>query len=214
MNNHWQHTRDLLDTKRRRLWELEKQATIYGIDCPPHITLEIEGLRKEIGRIEATLKAAVPLPPQPYIAHPYPAQAHFTGREQERADLTAWLTDDAHPLLAVIAIGGMGKSALGWHWFHNDVLPLGLDHWDLRGALWWCFYDRESGFERFLERAIAYASRGEMDAANWPVRDRMDCLRALLAERPFLLVLDGAERMLRAYARMDAPYLGDKEVEV
>jgi len=79
--------------------------------------------------------------------------------------------------------------------------------------LWWCFYDRESGFERFLERAVAYVSGGEIDAANWPVRDRMECLRALLAERRFLLVLDGAERLLRAYARMDAPYLGDEQVE-
>jgi len=158
-------------------------------------------------------EGVVPLPPQPYIAHPYPAQAHFTGRERERADLTAWLADDAHPLLAVIAIGGMGKSALGWHWFHNDLVPLGLGHWGLHGALWWCFYDRQSGFERFLERSIAYVSGGEMDATNWPVRDRMDCLHALLAEHPFLLVLDGVERLLRAYARMDAPYLGDKEIE-
>jgi tetratricopeptide (TPR) repeat protein len=160
----------------------------------------------------AWAEGVMPRPPQPYIAHPYPAQAHFTGRERERADLTAWLADDAHPLLAVIAIGGMGKSALGWHWFHNDLWPLGFGHWDFRGALWWCFYDRESGFERFLERAIAYVSGGEMDAANWPVRDRMECLRALLAERRFLLMLDGAERLLRAYARMDAPYLGDAEV--
>jgi len=80
--------------------------------------------------------------------------------------------------------------------------------------LWWCFYDRESGFERFLERAVAYVSGGEIDAANWPVRDRMECLRALLAERRFLLVLDGAERLLRAYARMDVPYLGDEVGDV
>ena len=154
----------------------------------------------------------IPTPPTPYIAHPCPAQAHFTGRKRERVDLTAWLADDAHPLLAVIAIGGMGKSALGWHWLQNDLLPSGLEHWALQGALWWCFYDRESGFERFLERAVAYVSGEEMDAANWSLRDRMDCLRALLAERPFLLVLDGAERLLRAYACMDAPYLGDEEV--
>jgi tetratricopeptide (TPR) repeat protein len=37
----------------------------------------------------------------------------------------------------------------------------------------------------------------------------MECLCALLAEHRFLLVLDGAERLLRAYARMDAPYLGN-----
>ncbi|NJN96948.1 MAG: pentapeptide repeat-containing protein [Anaerolineales bacterium] len=35
--------------KERRLQELEKQAAIYGLDCPPHIRLEIEDLRKELG---------------------------------------------------------------------------------------------------------------------------------------------------------------------
>ena len=164
---------------------------------------------KAAGRTKPTAPP-IPPPPTPYIAHPYPAQEHFTGRERERADLTGWLTDDAaHPVLAVVAIGGMGKSALAWHWLHNDVLSLGFGHWDLRGVLWWSFYDRESGFERFLERAVAYGSGGEMDAASWPVRDRMECLCALLAKHRFLLVLDGAERLLRAYARMDAPYLGD-----
>jgi tetratricopeptide (TPR) repeat protein len=169
---------------------------------------------EETNKFVVVLKGPrAPLFLEPYIAYPYPSQEHFTGREQERSDLAAWLTDDAHPLLAVIAIGGMGKSALGWHWLQEDLLPLGLEHWGLHGVLWWCFYDRESGFERFLERAIAYVSGGEMDAADWPVRDRMDCLRALLAEHPFLLMLDGVERLLRAYARMDAPYLGDEEVE-
>jgi len=186
-------------------------------DLPRRVLQAIRNSEQEQAAVQRRPPAAhpegvVPLPSQPYIAHPYPAQAHFTGREQERADLTAWLSEDAHSLLAVIAIGGMGKSALGWHWFHNDLVPLGLDPWDLRGALWWCFYDRESGFERFLERSIAYVSGGEMDATGWPVRDRMECLRALLAERPFLLMLDGVERLLRAYARMDAPYLGDEEV--
>jgi tetratricopeptide (TPR) repeat protein len=148
----------------------------------------------------------IPLLPVPYIAHPYPAQEHFTGRERERADLTAWLAGDAHPLLALIAIGGMGKSALAWHWVQHDV-PGGEPPLD--GILWWSFYDRESGFERFLERGVAYASGGEMDAMGWPVRDRMECLCRLLREKRFLLVLDGFERLLRAYARMDAPYLAD-----
>jgi len=190
-----------------------KAAENHGIRLLEEADLEaMVAEAKATGRTQPTTPP-VPPPPTPYIAHPYPAQAHFTGRERERADLTTWLADDAHPLLAVIAIGGMGKSALGWHWFHNDLVPLGFGHWNLRGALWWCFYDRESGFERFLERAIAYVSGGEMDAADWPVRDRMDCLRALLAEHPLLLMLDGVERLLRAYARMDAPYLGDKDVE-
>lgn len=48
MRNDWQHIRDLLNTKRRRLWKLEEQAARLGPQCPVHITLEIEDLRKEI----------------------------------------------------------------------------------------------------------------------------------------------------------------------
>jgi small GTP-binding protein len=38
----------LLDAKRQRLNVLETQAASYGLECPAHITVEIENLRKEI----------------------------------------------------------------------------------------------------------------------------------------------------------------------
>jgi tetratricopeptide (TPR) repeat protein len=107
-------------------------------------------------------------------------------------------------------MGGMGKSALTWHWLQHDVLEADEP---LDGVLWWSFYDRESGFDRFLERAVAYASGGDLDAAGWSARTTMDCLRALLSERRVLLVLDGVERLLRAYARMDAAYVADEDVD-
>ena len=71
----------------------------------------------------------MPLPPTPYFAHPYPLQDNFTGRVPERELLTAWLTGGGQPVLAVIALGGMGKSALTWAWLRRDVLaqfPPGL----------------------------------------------------------------------------------------
>ncbi|MCK4449827.1 MAG: hypothetical protein KAX26_04465, partial [Anaerolineae bacterium] len=64
-------------------------------------------IHKTVGKLPAEVAyvRGLPAPPTPYIAHPYPAQEHFTGRERERADLTGWLTDDAaHPVLAVVAI--------------------------------------------------------------------------------------------------------------
>ena len=57
-------------------------------------------------------KPAIPKPPLPHFAHPYPLQANFTGRVRERRMLTAWLTGGTRPVLALIALGGMGKSAL------------------------------------------------------------------------------------------------------
>jgi hypothetical protein len=115
MNSDWQHAKDLLQIKKRQLRELEKQEAYYGVACPPHITLEIENLRREIAGLEASVKAAaLPLPPQPYFAHPYPLQENFTGRAHERQMLTEWLSGGRRPVLALVAIGGMGKSALTW----------------------------------------------------------------------------------------------------
>jgi hypothetical protein len=53
----------------------------------------------------------LPVPPQPYFAHPYPLQKNFTGRMPERRMLTKWLTSGRN-VLSIVEIGGMGKSAL------------------------------------------------------------------------------------------------------
>jgi hypothetical protein len=50
------HLRELLSTKRRRLQVLEVQEAKYGIAAPPHITLEIEDLQREIADLKARLR--------------------------------------------------------------------------------------------------------------------------------------------------------------
>lgn len=40
---------NVLSIKTRRLRVLEEQLALYGLNCPPHIIIEIENLRKEIG---------------------------------------------------------------------------------------------------------------------------------------------------------------------
>lgn len=50
-----QHARELYEEKLKRLKELEKQAAKFGLHCPPHITLEIEGLRPEIEQLQRLL---------------------------------------------------------------------------------------------------------------------------------------------------------------
>jgi tetratricopeptide (TPR) repeat protein len=155
-----------------------------------------------------TLPEEIPTPPAPYFAHPYPLQANFTGRLSERNELTEWFTNSDKPMFAYVAIGGMGKSALTWYWLHDDIIKKGLAP---EGIIWWSFYDREARFETLLIKAIQYASEGKIDAKEIPsTRDRMDILYKLLCEKRFLLVLDGVERMLRAYAGLGSPYQGDE----
>jgi len=147
--------------------------------------------------------------PEPmYFKNPYMMQKNFTGRKTERDELTNWLTKDPHPMFAYTAIGGMGKSALTWQWLLEDIR--GSEDQRKR-IMWWSFYDKESGFEKFLECAIEYFGD---DKQEWEklqsMRDRMDSLYKILYNNHYLLVLDGVERVLRAYAGMGSPYQGDK----
>jgi tetratricopeptide (TPR) repeat protein len=179
----------------------------------------------------ARAEGVMPLPPQPYFAHPYPLQEHFTGRARERQMLTQWLAGDDHPILALVAIGGMGKSALTWAWLQRDVLDLPLpgqpkdepavtqvcrvpEEARPEGVLWWSFYEREAGCAALLNEALTYASGGSVDPTKIDSDyEKIRKLLPLLQKRRLLLVLDGLERQLRAYANLSAAYQGDVVVE-
>jgi len=193
-------------------WELQQAA----VDQRPAPT-RVEGI--------------IPLPPQPYFAHPYPLQENFTGRVAWRKTLTGWLASDDRPVFALVALGGMGKSALTWAWLQRDVLGLPLpgqapddpeaaaacrvpEAGRPEGVLWWSFYEREAGFEGFLDRALTYAGGGKLDLAAIPsAYDKAAALVELLRQHRLLLVLDGLERELRAYASLSAAYQGDAVTE-
>ncbi|MFC2036759.1 restriction endonuclease [Chloroflexota bacterium] len=167
----------------------------------------------------------------PCLAHPYPLQENFTGRVHERQMLTEWLVGGGRPLLTLIAIGGMGKSALTWAWLQRDVLGLPLpdltpdspevtdrchvpENEHPEGVLWWSFYERESSFAAFVDRALAYASEGRVDPAELlTLHDKVRALIDLLNQHRLLVVLDGFERELRAYASLSAVYQGDTVTE-
>lgn len=166
----------------------------------------------------------IPALPEVYIAHPYTLlQTHtLIGRQKELKLLTDWITSkelefheqkapaDSIRIMSVVAIGGMGKSALTWKWF-NDVAPQEMKN--LAGRMWWSFYESDATFENFVIRALAYVSkRTILEVTEIPAPERETRLLAALDHEPFLLVLDGLERILIAYARMDAARLDDSDV--
>lgn len=150
--------------------------------------------------------------PTQHLVHPYPLQANFTGRTQERDELSVWFADDARPVCALVAMGGMGKSALAWVWVKNDVLvePRPGAAPPVDGVMWWSFYEGESSFARFVDEALRYVGGRPIDASLFPTTyDRAQELRTLLQSKRILFILDGFERQLRAYASLDAAYKQD-----
>lgn len=162
--------------------------------------------------------APAPAPPEPYIAHPYPLMQtrRLIGRGRELRDLTAWMGDSSSELfsarvLSVVAVGGMGKSALAWTWFRSFAPSAGAP---LAGRMWWSFYESDARFESFLVRALAYVGGYAFShVQSLAPEDRVQKLLDLLDQKPFLLVLDGVERLLLAYSRLDAARLPDDELD-
>jgi tetratricopeptide (TPR) repeat protein len=160
----------------------------------------------------------IPAPPEPFIAHPYTLlQTHkLVGRQSELNFLTDWVAQrgseacKAH-LLNIVAIGGIGKSALTWKWF-NDIAPIAMV--PLAGRMWWSFYESDATFENFITRALAYVTGAKLDQVETiPASEREAQLLTSLDRHPFLIVLDGLERILVAYARMDAAHLSDDDYD-
>jgi hypothetical protein len=163
-------------------------------------------------------KTAIPKPPEAYIAHPYTLMQsrQLIGRAAELNALTDWVANSSAPVFAarifcLVAIGGMGKSALAWKWF-NDIGPQEMK--PLTGRLWWSFYESDASFEAFLIRALCYVSGESEEAARaltW--QDREALLLRHIEKEPYLFVLDGLERILIAYHRMDASHLADDDYD-
>jgi tetratricopeptide (TPR) repeat protein len=161
---------------------------------------------------------AIPAPPEPYIAHPYTLlqTKDVVGRRGEFELLTDWVHKSSSEvyqarILNIVSIGGMGKSALTWKWF-NDIAPRKMK--PLAGRMWWSFYESDARFENFVLRSLAYVTGQANDEAQKPtLSEAQERLLRVLDRRPFLIVLDGLERMLIAYARLDPARIPDEVLD-
>ena len=152
------------------------------------------------------------LPPPPaFVAKPPYTPGHvFEGRKLELDLLDAWALGQ-DPVFVLEAIGGMGKSMLTWHWISVRAPGLGVP-W--AGRLWYSFYERGANMREFTVTALAYITQQSHEALRkLPEAEITDGLLVELQRKPWLLVLDGLERVLTAYHRFDAAQVRDDEGE-
>lgn len=132
------------------------------------------------------------LPPRVTVSHAAPVPAHWVARADVIEQIDEWRRDDAQTVLAVVGIGGTGKSTLVQHWFDRatEAPDSGFE-----GALQFSFYEHgDRTFADFLREAQAAF------AIPLGAKDPVDALLDVLRERRILLFLDGVERLLREYA--------------
>lgn len=137
------------------------------------------------------LLIGIPEQPAPYLAHPHYMGRRLIGRSAELAQIERWYTT-TDPLLVIDGVGGVGKSALLWHW----ALSMAERHSRV-GLMVWNFADLDGGFENFVCHAWAYFTQQPLPPYD-PTRisERLRDLTRYLNENPALLLLDGVDRLL------------------
>lgn len=152
----------------------------------------------------------IPVPPRLYAEPPYIGSHQFVGRLAQLTTLDDWSAPaDPHPVLLVEAIGGTGKSMLTWEWTTHRASGV---RGDWAGRFWYSFYEKGAVMADFCRRALAYMTgRPVADFADKKQAELSDLLLRQIQARPWLLVLDGLERVLVAYHRADAAQLADEQ---
>ena len=153
------------------------------------------------------------LPLEPKIAQHYPWAAwdeDFVGRSDELDILKSWIKF-SNPIMIIQALGGQGKTALSWYWFH---LRAKVDFPEVMGRFWWSFYDSNSkDMLDFIHAALTYISGYSVAEFSKLSRSRVeDMFIEALQTQPYLFVLDGFERILRGYNTNAAGRKPDEEV--
>lgn len=152
----------------------------------------------------------IPPPPAFYAEPAYLGSHDFVGRRDQLETLNEWaLPADSHPMLLFEAIGGTGKSMLTWEWVRNHTPHVRKD-W--AGRFWYSFYERGAIMADFCQRALAYMTGQPLEELRKKKTTELaPQLLHQLQARPWLLILDGLERVLVAYHRIDAAQLPDEE---
>lgn len=147
----------------------------------------------------------LPIPPDLLAIPDFVSGHEFVGRMDELDKLDRWAAS-SDPVMVIEAIGGAGKSALAWQWMKTRAASA--------GALWYSFYEGGADMAAFAAYALAYTTGRPLKTFRGRnVSDLAPELLRELKKHPYLLVLDGLERVLVAYHRIDASQARDDQVE-
>ncbi len=128
------------------------------------------------------------------MLHPPKAPAYFAGRHLELQQLNRATSEDRPVIVAVLGLGGQGKSTLVAEWWHGEDRP------DFDAGFWCTAYRDGFTFDEFLDELLKYLLQGRFAKQEHPTLVARTRLAVeLLQERRVLLVIDGFERWLNGW---------------
>jgi tetratricopeptide (TPR) repeat protein len=134
-------------------------------------------------------------PPEFRLVHPLPMAPQFVGREDELAELRALWLDSTPGVVALVGLGGAGKTAIAGRFL--DELSRSVEAPRPVGLFVWSFY-QEPDVGLFLQELLQYFRHPDSSSAPAKGAGLLHLLReALSSGDPHLLVLDGLERVQR-----------------
>jgi tetratricopeptide (TPR) repeat protein len=99
---------------------------------------------------------------------------------------------------------------LTWEWTTKHATNV---RGDWAGRFWYSFYEKGAVMRGFCQHALAYMTRQPLETFEKKSTAEMRVgLLAELCKKPWLLILDGLERVLVAYHRIDAAEVRDEEL--
>jgi len=176
-------------TEAEALWRRAQQESPRL--RPPFEAAWFAGLLEARGAAQPPEAAARPGPSGAWRAQDWgdaPDSLGFVGRAAELARLRRWVLDDGSRLVAVLGLGGIGKTVLATR-LARELAPA-------FERVYWRSVRNAPSFGEWAAGAIAFVS----DQQRLPPAGedaRLELLLALLRERRCLLVLDNLELLLQ-----------------
>jgi len=118
-----------------------------------------------------------------------PHTEQFYGRERELAELKQWLLDDHCRLVAILGMGGMGKTSLA-----ATLVDQVQEHYDY---IFWRSLHNAPPFTRILQECIQFVSHQQRTVLPEEVDSQISLLIEYLRGCRCLLVLDNVESILQ-----------------